>query len=52
MFNHIHLLTILLAPVVAYLSAALIFSLIESRKNSHAAPVNSTVLHYHDGQNL
>ncbi|MFA3792815.1 hypothetical protein AB6T38_17035 [Aliiglaciecola sp. SL4] len=51
MFNHIHLLTLLLAPVMAYLAAALVFSLVESKKNSHAVPVNGSNLQYHDGRN-
>ena len=50
MFNHIDLLIILLGPVMAYLAAALIFSLVESKRNSQAVPVNSSTLHYHDGQ--
>ena len=49
MINHIHLLTLLFAPVMAYLAAALIFSLVESRKSSHEVPVNQNKLHYHDG---
>lgn len=49
MFNHIDLLILLLAPVMAYLAAALIFSLVESKKNSHAVPANAPTLHYHDG---
>ncbi len=49
MFNHIDLLILLLAPVMAYLAAALIFSVVESKKNNHAVPVNSSSLHYHDG---
>ncbi|WJG09917.1 hypothetical protein [Aliiglaciecola sp. LCG003] len=48
MINHIHLLTLLFAPVMAYLAAALIFSLIESR-SSHEVPVNAKKIHYHDG---
>lgn len=43
MFNHIYLLALLLAPVMAYLAAALIFSLVENRKSSHDAPVNAQV---------
>ncbi|WP_193362866.1 protease-associated domain-containing protein [Aliiglaciecola lipolytica] len=52
MLNHIDLLTLLLAPVMAYLVAALVFSLVERRKNGHAVPVNASNLQYHDGRNL
>jgi Tfp pilus assembly protein FimT len=53
MYNHIHLLTLLLAPVMAYLAAALVFSVIESRRSSsHAVPVNNANIQYHDGQHL
>ena len=42
MFNHIYLLALLLAPVMAYLAAALIFGLVENRTSGHEAPVNSS----------
>lgn len=51
MFSHIDLLTLLLAPVMAYLAAALIFSAIESKKNSQTVSANSATMHYHDGHN-
>lgn len=50
MFNHFHLLVLLLAPVMAYLAAALVFSVVEIRKNSHAVPANKSHFKYHDGQ--
>lgn len=50
MFSHIHLLVLLLTPVLAYLAAALIFSMVENKRNGHAVPVNTGTLHYHDGQ--
>ncbi|MDC0603602.1 hypothetical protein OAP14_11405 [Aliiglaciecola sp.] len=42
MFNHIYLLALLLAPVMAYLAAALIFGLVENRTSGHEVPVNTS----------
>ncbi|GAA0853908.1 hypothetical protein [Aliiglaciecola litoralis] len=50
MFNHFDLLILLLSPVMAYLAAAVIFSLVESRKAGAAAPVQTASFEYHDGQ--
>lgn len=53
MFSQLHLITLIFAPVMAYLAAALIFSLVESKKGSHAYPANTPTntanIRYHDG---
>lgn len=42
MYSEFNLLTILGAPVVAYLAAALIFSFIEFKEKSQSLPDNAT----------
>ncbi|GAB5384403.1 MAG: hypothetical protein Alis3KO_15260 [Aliiglaciecola sp.] len=53
MFSQIHLITLIFAPVMAYLAAALIFSLVESKKGGHAFSANTSSntanIRYHDG---
>lgn len=53
MFSQLHLITLIFAPVMAYLAAALIFSFVESKKGGHAYPANASSnnanIRYHDG---
>ncbi len=49
MLNHIDLLTLLFAPVIAYLAAALVFSAVQSKTGNHSLVSNSSSVHYHDG---
>lgn len=51
MFYQLNLLTILLAPVIAYLAAALIFSLIENKDEGQNLSISASNLHYRDGHN-
>ena len=50
MFDQLHVLTLLLAPVAAYLAAALVFALFSARTEDSKLSLNATNLHYQDGQ--
>ena len=51
MFYQLDLITLLLAPLITYLAAALVFSLISKRDHNQSLPLSATNLHYHDGHN-
>ena len=51
MIYQMDLLTLLLAPVMAYLAAALFFSLLDEDSEERSLPANPTNLHYRNGQN-
>lgn len=50
MIYQMDLLTLLLAPVMAYLAAALFFSLLDKDTEEQTLPANVTNLHYRNGQ--
>ena len=52
MIYQIDLLTLLLAPVMAYLAAALIFSVLDKDADEPTLSTNATNLHYRNGQQL
>lgn len=49
MFYQLDLLTLLIAPLITYLAAALVFSLISKRDENQNLPLSASNLHYHDG---
>ena len=51
MIYQLDLLALLLAPVMAYLAAALFFSLLDSDSEERTLPATATNLHYRNGQN-
>ena len=50
MIYQMDLLTLLLAPVISYLAAALFFSLFEKNKEERSLPANPSNFHYRNGQ--
>ena len=50
MIYQMDVLTLLLAPVMAYLAAALFFSLLDKDSKERTLPANSNNLHYRNGQ--
>lgn len=52
MFFQLHLFTLLIAPVMAYLAAALMFSLLTKRDEEQSLPISASNVRFRDGQNL
>ena len=50
MIYQMDVLTLLLAPVMAYLAAALFFSLLDKDSKERPLPANPTNMHYRNGQ--
>ncbi len=51
MFYQLELLTLLIAPLITYLAAALVFSLLTNKDENQGLPLSTTNLHYRDGHN-
>lgn len=49
MYSELNLLALLVAPVIAYLTAALIFGFIEVEKNDQALPDSPNPSRYRNG---
>jgi hypothetical protein len=49
MFHHISLFIMLLAPVVAYVAGAVIFSFVESARKSPALSKYNNIISYRNG---
>lgn len=49
MFSHIDLLTLLFAPVIAYLVAAVVFAALQGKSQPDMMSGTSAPLHYTDG---
>ena len=49
MFYQLNLLTLIFAPVIAYLAAALIFSMLASKEDDQSLQLNTNNFRYRDG---